>query len=182
MCGPTGVGVLYGREALLEAMPPFLGGGSMINTVEIDSFTPATLPLKFEAGTPPIVQAVGLGAAVDYVTQIGLERIHAHEQLLAARAHELLSAPGDVQFLGPPPGEKAGIVSFVVDGLSPTDVALILDGDGVAVRASHHCALPLHRRFGISASVRASFYMYNTLDEVEHFAQALDKARKLAGR
>lgn len=182
MCGPTGIGILYGREELLEAMPPFLGGGSMISTVEIDRFTPGELPAKFEAGTPPIVHAVGLGAAIDYVTGIGLEAIHDYEQMLAARAHEVLSAEGDVRILGPPPEKKAGIVSFVVDGIQTMDLAQVLDRHGVAIRAGHHCTMPLHKRLGIPASDRASFYFYNTLDEVDRLGEALAAARKFFRR
>jgi len=177
MMGPTGIGVLYGQRRLLDEMPPFLGGGAMIDTVEIDRFTPARLPVKFEAGTPAIVEAVGLVAALGYLSEVGLARIHDHEQRLASRAHALLGAAGDVRFLGPPPSEKAGIVSFVVEGIHPSDLAQALDHQGVAIRSGHHCAMPLHRRFGIAASCRASFYLYNTLEEVERFAQAVDKAR-----
>ena len=177
MCGPTGIGVLYGREALLDAMPPFLGGGSMISNVEIESFRPGVLPAKFEAGTPPIVQAIGLGAAVDYLSGIGSDRIHAHEQLLARRAHELLSPAGDVRFLGPSPDEKAGIVSFVVEGIQALDLAQLLDQNGVAIRAGHHCTMPLHKRLGLASSARISFYLYNTLDEVGRFADAMAAAR-----
>jgi cysteine desulfurase/selenocysteine lyase len=182
MCGPSGIGVLYGRESLLEAMPPFLGGGSMISTVAIDHFTPADLPAKFEAGTPPIVQAVGLGAAIDYLTAIGLDRIHEHEQLLARRAHDMLSAHGDVRFLGPSADAKAGIVSYVVDGIQAMDLAQVLDQHGVAIRAGHHCTMPLHERLGIAASGRASFYLYNTLEEIDQFAGAMEKARKFLRR
>ena len=182
MCGPTGIGVLYGRESLLDAMPPFLGGGSMISTVEIDHFRPGVLPAKFEAGTPPIVQAVGLGAAIDYLTEIGLDRIHAHEQSLAARAHEVLSPAGDIRFLGPAPDAKAGIVSFVVDGIQSLDLAQVLDQHGVAIRAGHHCTMPLHKRLGIASSARASFYLYNTLDEIDQLGEALNAARKFFKR
>ena len=182
MCGPTGIGVLYGREELLKAMPPFLGGGSMISHVDIDSFRAGVLPAKFEAGTPPIVQAVGLGAAVDYLTDIGLERIHAHESLLAKRAHELLSSSGDVRMLGPATDEKAGTVSFVVDGIQALDLAQVLDQHGVAIRAGHHCTMPLHARLGIASSARASFYLYNTLEEVDRLAEAMAAARKFFKR
>jgi len=187
MCGPSGVGVLYGREALLEAMPPFLGGGSMISTVEIDHFKPGVLPAKFEAGTPPIVPAVGLGAAVDYVSRIGLDRIHEYERLLARRAHEVLSAEGDVRFLGPDPQrnencDKAGIVSFVVDGMQALDLAQVLDQHGVAIRAGHHCTMPLHKRLGIASSARASFYFYNKLEEIDRLGEAMAAARKFLKR
>lgn len=182
MCGPTGIGVLYGREQLLDSMPPFLGGGSMIRTVEVDSFTPADPPAKFEAGTPPIVEAIGLGAAIDYLQQIGLARIHTHEQMLAQRAHEVLLAAGSVRFLGPSPAEKAGIVSFVVEGIQALDLAQVFDRQGIAIRAGHHCTMPLHQRLGIAASDRASFYFYNTLDEVDQLGEAIDKANRFFRR
>lgn len=182
MCGPSGIGVLYGRESLLEAMPPFLGGGSMISTVAIDHFTPADPPARFEAGTPPIVQAIGLAAAIDYLTAIGLDRIHEHEQLLARRAHEVLSAHGDVRFLSPDVADKAGIVSFVVDGLQAMDLAQVLDQHGVAIRAGHHCTMPLHKRLSIAASARASFYLYNTLEEIDQLAEAMERARTFLRR
>jgi cysteine desulfurase/selenocysteine lyase len=182
MCGPSGIGVLYGKEALLEAMPPFLGGGSMITTVEIDRFTPARLPAKFEAGTPPIVQAVGLGAAIDYLQQVGLDAIHRHEQQLTRRAIEVMTAHGDVRIFGPSPEQKAGIVSFVVDGIQTNDLAISFDLGGIAIRNGHHCTMPLHQRLGIAASDRASFYLYNTLEEVEQLAEALAAARKMFRR
>jgi cysteine desulfurase/selenocysteine lyase len=177
MLGPSGIGVLYGREELLLDMPPFMGGGGMIGTVTTEGFTSAELPAKFEAGTPPIVEAIGLAAAIKYLEGVGLERIHAHEQSLARRAHELLGDLG-VRFLGPSPEEKAGIVSFTVDGIHAHDVAQMLDRRGVAVRAGHHCTMPLHSKFKITASSRASFYLYNTLAEVERLATALAEAKR----
>jgi len=182
MMGPSGVGVLFGRAELLERMPPFLGGGSMIRRVRLDGFEPADAPAKFEAGTPPIVPAIGLGTAIDYLNKIGLDTIHRHEQLLAARAHEVLGALGGVRFLGPAVGEKAGIVSFTFEGVHPHDIAQLLDRHGVAIRAGHHCAMPLHKRLGINASARASFYFYNTLAEVDRFGEALDQARQVFRR
>jgi cysteine desulfurase/selenocysteine lyase len=173
MLGPTGVGILYGRAALLDAMPPFLGGGSMINTVELSRFTPAELPAKFEAGTPPIVPAIGLGAAIDYLTAIGLDAIHAHEVLLTRYAHDRLEGIAGIRILGPTLAHKAGIVSFTLHGAHPHDMAQILDRHGVAIRAGHHCAQPLHERLGITASARASFYLYNTLEEVDRLCDAL---------
>ena len=181
LCGPSGVGVLYGKEKLLDAMPPFLGGGSMINRVEIDCFTPAGLPAKFEAGTPPIVPAIGLGRAVDYLQGVGLERIHRHEQKLAQRAHEVLADAGGVRFLGPTPSEKAGIVSFVFEQIQALDLAQLLDRRGVAIRAGHHCTMPLHKRLGVAASARASFYCYNTLEEVDRFAEAIAHTKRFLG-
>ncbi len=182
MLGPSGVGVLYGREALLEAMPPFLGGGSMIHRVTLDGFTPANLPSKFEAGTPPIVPAWGLAAAIEFLDRVGLPTIRAHERLLTEQTHALLNALPGVRILGPSPDQKAGIVSFVVPGIQANDLAMALDEQGVAVRAGHHCAMPLHARLGVSASVRASFYLYNTPDDVERLGQALDCALKLFRR
>lgn len=182
MLGPSGVGILYGKRALLEAMPPFLGGGSMIRRVKLDSFEPADLPAKFEAGTPPIVPAIGLGAAIRYLSDVGLEAVHAHEQLLAARAHEVLEGIGGVRFLGPAVAEKAGIVSFTMAAMHAHDIAQLLDRAGVAVRAGHHCTMPLHKRLGITASARASFYFYNTLAEVETFGQALADALRIFKR
>ncbi len=182
MLGPSGVGVLYGREALLERMPPFLGGGSMIRRVMPDRFEPADLPAKFEAGTPPIVPAIGLGAAIDYLRGIGFERIHQHERMLAHAAHERLEAIGGVRFLGPAPDLKAGIVSFTIEGVHAHDVAQLLDRQGVAVRAGHHCTMPLHKRLRVTSSSRASFYLYNTLEEVDTMAAALVDAKKIFQR
>jgi cysteine desulfurase/selenocysteine lyase len=182
MLGPSGVGVLYGRRRLLEQMPPFLGGGSMIRRVYLDRFEPADLPAKFEAGTPPIVSAIGLGAAIDYLNRIGLQRIHDYEQQLTRQAHELLQEVGGINFIGPPPEDKAGIVSFTVDGIHAHDVAQLLDARGVAIRAGHHCTMPLHKRMGINSSNRASFYFYNTPEEVEWFAAALQAAKQVFRR
>jgi cysteine desulfurase/selenocysteine lyase len=178
MLGPSGVGVLWGRAELLDAMPPFLGGGSMIRRVKLDSFEPAELPAKFEAGTPPIVPAIGLGAAIDYLQAVGLDAIHAHELALTRQAHAALAQLSGVRILGPAPEHKSGVVSFVVDGLHPHDVAQLLDGEGIAIRAGHHCAMPLHKRLGIVASSRASFYLYNTAEEVDRFVAALAKAQR----
>ncbi len=182
MLGPSGVGVLWGREALLDAMPPFLGGGSMIRRVRLDGFEPADLPAKFEAGTPPIVSAIGMGTAIDYLTAIGLDRIHAYEQMLTARAHEQLEALGGVHILGPAPEHKGGIVSFTVERIHAHDVAQLLDRHGVAIRAGHHCAMPLHKRLGITASSRASFYFYNTPEEIDVLVEALRAAKRLFRR
>jgi cysteine desulfurase/selenocysteine lyase len=182
MMGPSGVGVLYGRESLLDSMPPFLGGGSMIRRVRMDGFDPGDLPSKFEAGTPPIVPAIGLGAATDYLRQVGLEKIHAYEQILTRRAHEVLQQIEGVRFLGPSPDKKAGIVSFVMQGVHAHDVAQLLDRQGIAVRAGHHCTMPLHKRLGINASTRASFYFYNTLDEVDQLAAGLQATKRVFRR
>jgi len=182
MLGPTGVGVLYGRRELLEAMPPFLGGGSMIRRVTTSGFEPAELPAKFEAGTPPIVPAVGLGAAIDYLTEIGIDAIAAHEHTLCHQAHEILASIDGLKFLGPAPRHKSGIVSFTLGRVHAHDVAQLLDRQGVAVRAGHHCAMPLHKRLGTNASSRASFYFYNTPAEVEQLGRALDETLRVFRR
>jgi cysteine desulfurase/selenocysteine lyase len=182
MLGPSGIGVLYGREELLGAMPPFLGGGSMIRRVALDYFEPADLPAKFEAGTPPIVSAIALGAAIDYLAAIGLDNVHRYEQLLTQRAYELLEQVGGIRFLGPPPPDKAGIISFTLEGVHAHDVAQILDRCGIAVRAGHHCTMPLHKRLGISASSRASFYFYNTLEEVQKLADGIQHTQRVFRR
>ena len=179
MLGPSGVGILYGRRELLEAMPPFLGGGSMIRRVKLDSFEPAELPAKFEAGTPPIVPAIGLGTAIDYLNAIGLDKIHAYEQILTVRAHQVLEEVGGVRLLGPDPQYKGGIVSFTLDGIHAHDVAQLMDRQGIAIRAGHHCAMPLHKRLGVNASSRASVYFYNTLAEVELLGSALAEAKRI---
>jgi cysteine desulfurase / selenocysteine lyase len=173
--GPTGIGVLYGKREHLEAMPPYQGGGEMIETVTEDQVTYGKPPFKFEAGTPAIVQAIGLGAALDYMMEIGRERIAAHEETLAAYALERLSALDFVRLVGTAPG-KGAIFSFTVKGAHPHDVSTIIDRSGIAVRAGTHCAEPLLTRFGVGATCRASFAMYNTLAEVDALAEALLKA------
>lgn len=171
--GPSGIGILYGKRALLEAMPPFLGGGSMIGTVTKAGFTPAALPAKFEAGTPPIVEAIGLAAAIDYVQGVGLEAIEHHESRLVQRCIAGISDVGGIKILGPPADQRVGLVAFSIDGVNAQDLARFLDFRGFAVRAGHHCAMPLHERFHIPNSVRASFYLYNTIEEVDQFCEAL---------
>ena len=163
-------------------MPPFLGGGSMIRRVRHDGFEPADLPAKFEAGTPPIVPAIGLGAAIDYLQKVGLEAIHAHEQMLTRRAHEVLEAVGGVRLLVPAPAQKSGIVSFTVQGIHAHDIAQLLDRHGMAIRAGHHCAMPLHKRLGITASARASFYFYNTPEEIDALGAAIEYAKSVFRR
>ncbi len=182
MMGPSGVGVLYGRETILERMPPFMGGGSMIRRVRLDGFESADLPAKFEAGTPPIVPAIGLASAVDYLGRVGIEAIQEHERLLTQHAHQVLQEVGGVRILGPGPGQTAGIVSFVLDRIHAHDIAQICDRHGIAIRAGHHCAMPLHKALGVNASNRASFYFYNTLDEVDRLAEALKDAKKIMRR
>jgi cysteine desulfurase/selenocysteine lyase len=182
MCGPTGIGVLYGKEALLEAMPPFLGGGDMIRKVEWESATWNRLPWKFEAGTPAFVEGIGLGAAVDYLTGIGMEAIAAHERELTAYALERLSALPGLNIIGPPAHQRGGVVAFTFRGIHPHDIAHMLDMEGIAVRAGHHCAQPLHRRLGLTATVRASFYLYNTAEEVDALARALERIGAMMGQ
>jgi len=178
MLGPSGVGILYGRRELLEAMPPFLGGGSMIRRVTLDGFDPGDVPAKFEAGTPPIVPAIGLGAAIDYLNAVGLDAITAHECRLTRRAHEVLEAVDGIEILGPAPEYKVRIVSFTVRGIRPDDVASLLDCDGIAIRAGYHCAMPLHDRYGVVSTARMSVYLYNTLAEIDRFGDALQKVRQ----
>jgi cysteine desulfurase/selenocysteine lyase len=182
MLGPTGIGVLYGRRELLESMPPFEGGGGMIRRVLKEGFDPADLPEKFEAGTPPIVEAIALGTAIEYLTQVGLPAIARHEQLLASRTHAVLQEIDDVRILGPEPADKAGIVSFVIEGIHAHDIAQILDRRGIAVRAGHHCAMPLHKRLGLTATTRVSFYFYNTLDEVDTLAAGVEDTKRIFRR
>jgi len=167
MLGPTGIGVLWGRTELLDAMPPFLGGGSMINRVYEDHFTPAELPAKFEAGTPPIAPAIALGAAIDYLNAIGIDAVARHEHELCRYAYARLQEIDGLRILGPPPEHRAGLVSFVLPQPHAHDVAQLLDQQGIAVRAGHHCTQPLHDRLGCAASTRASFYLYNTPAEVD---------------
>ncbi len=176
--GPTGIGVLYGKAELLERMPPWQGGGEMIARVTLERSTFKGIPHRFEAGTPAIAQAVGLKAALDYVTALGLERIADHEAMLHALAVERLSAIEGVNILGTHPA-RAAIVSFTMDGIHPHDVGTIVDHEGVAVRVGHHCAQPLMDRFDIAATVRASFALYNTTDEVDALVAALERVRTL---
>jgi cysteine desulfurase/selenocysteine lyase len=176
MLGPTGIGVLYGKFDRLDALPPFLGGGSMIDRVTWEGFTPGEVPARFEAGTPPIVEAAGLHAAIDYLGVVGVEAIQQHERRLVLRAMERMEqAVEGIRLLGPR-HDRAGIVSFSVERVHPQDLAIKLDLQGVAVRSGHHCAMPLHEKLGLSASCRASFYLYNTIDEVDYFVDALQAA------
>lgn len=182
MCGPTGVGVLYGKLELLEEMQPFLGGGSMIRSVEKDISTYADVPAKFEAGTPSIAEAIGLGSAVDYITQAGLASIHVHEQELVKYAHDRLQKIEGITIYGPAPHQKAGVISFNIEGIHPHDVAGILDAQNIALRAGHHCAQPLMKKLDVIATVRASFYLYNTPEDVDRLCDALQKAQALMNR
>ncbi len=182
MLGPTGIGVLYGRRELLHAMPPVLTGGSMISTVTMEESTYAEPPQRFEAGVPMVSQAVGLAAAVRYLEAIGMETIARHEEALTVAALEALQEIPGIRIVGPTDMvSRGGAVSFVVDGIHAHDVSQVLDDDGVAVRVGHHCAWPLHRRLGVQSTVRASFALYNTLDEVEALARSLRRAREFFG-
>ena len=181
MCGPTGIGVLYGKRSLLDAMPPYMGGGDMIKRVELRGFSPNDLPHKFEAGTPAIAEAIGLSAAIKYLKQIGMDVIARHEHELIQQALEKLEEIPGVQVFGPPAEKKGGVASFTLSGVHPHDVAQILDRDGIAVRAGHHCAMPLHTKFNIPATTRASFYLYNTLEEVDRLVDAVYKVKHLFG-
>lgn len=181
MCGPTGIGILYGKSALLDAMPPFLGGGDMIKEVKLRSFRANTLPHKFEAGTPAIAEAIGLGAAVDYLTRVGMKDIAAHEHEITEYALERLEEIPGVKLFGPSADKKGGVAAFTLQGVHPHDVAQILDQDGIAVRAGHHCAQPLHEKFGIPATSRASFYLYSTKEEVDLLVKGLYKVKEMFG-
>ncbi|MFN8382110.1 MAG: cysteine desulfurase [Anaerolineales bacterium] len=181
MCGPTGIGALYGKTTLLEAMPPFLGGGDMIKEVKLRSFRANTLPHKFEAGTPAIAEAVGFGAAVDYLSAIGMDKIAAHEHAITEYALDRLEEIPGVKLFGPSADKKGGVAAFTLEGVHPHDVAQILDRDGIAVRAGHHCAQPLHEKFGIPATSRASFYLYNTKEEVDLLVNGIYKVKEMFG-
>ena len=182
MCGPTGIGVLWGRRAILEQMPPFLGGGSMIKVVGLHESTYADVPARFEAGTPAIAEAIALGEAVDFLQEIGMDRIYAHERELLGYALERLTEVEGLRVYGPTTTEmRGGAVSFTLDGVHPHDVAAVLDGEGIAVRAGHHCAQPLHAHYDIPATTRASFYLYNIPEEIDRLVAALHKVRTLFG-
>jgi cysteine desulfurase / selenocysteine lyase len=176
--GPTGIGVLYGKESRLEGMPPFLGGGDMISSVTFEKSTWNVLPYKFEAGTPHIAGAIGLHAALDYIDAIGLDAIAAHERELTAYATGVLQAIPGVRIIGTAP-QKSSIVSFVMDGVHPHDIGTIVDREGVAIRTGHHCAQPVMERFGVPATARASIAMYNTREEIDRLGHALRKVREV---
>jgi cysteine desulfurase / selenocysteine lyase len=177
--GPTGIGVLWGRRKLLEQLPPFLGGGEMIATVSMERSTYAGIPHKFEAGTPPIVEAVGLGAAIDYLSAIGMQNVRAHEEAITGYALDGLSTVKGLTVLGPTNAhERGGAISFEVDGLHPHDVSQVLDSRGIAVRAGHHCAKPAHKRYGVQSSTRASSYLYTTPEEIDALVEGLEYTKK----
>jgi cysteine desulfurase/selenocysteine lyase len=179
MCAPTGIGILYGKASLLEGMPPFLGGGDMIERVTLEGSTWNEIPYKFEAGTPSIAEAIGLGVATEYLTSVGLDQIHAHEQLLVNDAYAKITALSGVTVYGPV--QRGGLIAFNIDGIHAHDVAQVLDSEGVAVRSGHHCTQPLHDHLGVSATVRASFYLYNTLEEVDRLISAIETTKRLYG-
>jgi len=181
MCGPTGIGVLHGKRSLLEEMNPFLGGGDMIKKVTFDGFIPNEIPYKFEAGTPAIAEAIGFRAAVDYLNAVGMEDIHAHEKQITAYAYQRLSEISGLHILGPSANERGGVISFELEGIHPHDVAQILDSDGIAVRAGHHCAMPLHQKLKVQASTRASFYLYNTTEDVDELVKGIHKVKETFG-
>jgi cysteine desulfurase / selenocysteine lyase len=182
MCGPTGSGVLYGRRAILEAMPPFMGGGEMIKEVWFDHAKYNDLPYKFEAGTPNIAESIGLGVAVDYLTRIGMEKIRRHEKEITQYALDRLKEFPEVIVYGPKNVEqRGGLVAFTLGDVHAHDIATFADQDGIAIRAGHHCAMPLHKKLGLAATARASFYLYNTRDEVDVFIEMLRKAKKFFG-
>jgi len=182
MVGPTGIGALYGKEDVLERMPPFLGGGDMIKVVKLRSFKPNDLPYKFEAGTPAIAETTGFGAAVDYLSKLGMENIARHEHEITEYALERLEEIPGLKLMGPLSADKkGGVAAFTLDQVHPHDVAQILDGDGIAVRAGHHCAQPLHEKFGIPASTRASFYLYSTKEEVDLLVEGIYKVKRYFG-
>ena len=179
MCGPTGIGVLYARRELLESMPPYQGGGDMIRRVTLKGFTPNDVPYKFEAGTPAIAEAVGLGAAVDFLDGLGMPAVHAHEAGITEYALERLSEVPGLKVYGPPASERGGVASFSMAEAHPHDVAQILDSHGIAVRAGHHCAMPIHEKLGLPASTRASFYVYTTRQEIDRLIDGLYKVKHI---
>jgi len=181
MVGPTGIGILYGKKDLLEEMPPFLGGGDMIKTVRLREFVSNSLPYKFEAGTPAIAEAIGFGAAIDYLSGVGMNAIAAHEHEITEYALERLDEVPGLKGFGPSAQDKGGVAAFTFEGVHPHDVAQILDRDGVAVRAGHHCAQPLHEKFGITATLRASFYLYSTKEEVDKMIEGIYKVKEIFG-
>ncbi len=186
MLGPTGVGVLWARKEILQAMPPFMGGGDMIKSVHLRHTEWNDVPYKFEAGTPNVAHGIGLGVAVDYLGKLGMDGVHAHEQALATYAMDRLATVPDLHVYGPPAAERGGVVTFnlIRDGdilIHPHDLASILDREGIAIRAGHHCAQPLMEHYGVLATARASFYVYNTEDEIDKLVEALLEARRVFG-
>jgi len=179
MLGPTGAGILYGRRELLEAMDPFMAGGDMIKTVRIEGTTYHDLPWKFEAGTQAIAEVIGLGAAVDYLSGLGMDAVRAHELEITEYAYESLSDIDGLTVYGPPPSRRAGVISFALEGIHPHDLATIADRDQVCLRAGHHCAMPLMNRLGIPATARASFYVYTQKDEIDRLVTSIKEAQRI---
>lgn len=179
MCGPTGVGALYGKKDLLEKMPPFLGGGDMIKKVTFEGFQANQVPYKFEAGTPAIAEVIGFGAAVDYLDSLGMEAVFKHERQITDYAIPRINQIDGVDIIGPPVNGRGGVISFTMKAAHPHDVAQILDSEGIAVRAGHHCAMPLHQRFNLLATTRASFYLYNTFEEVDRLVDGIKKVNRV---
>ena len=182
MLAPTGIGALYGKRELLEAMPPFFGGGEMIREVRLEGSTWNDVPFKFEAGTMNIADTIAFGAAIDYLSAIGMEAVHAHGRELVEETMRVLGSIPGVKIYGPPAAERGGIVPFTVDDIHAHDVAAVLDHEGVAVRAGHHCAMPLHTKLGLAATTRASFYVYNLISDVERLGEGVRKAKQLFHR
>lgn len=178
MCGPTGIGILYGKRELLEAMPPWMGGGDMISQVTLEGSTWNDLPYKFEAGTPIIAGAIGLGTAVDYLSALGMDNVHTHEQHMTRYALDRLSEVPGLTLVGPDGDQRGAVAAFTLTDAHPHDIAQILDSEGIAVRAGHHCAMPLHHHLGLNATARASFYLYNTFEEVDALIDGLYKVKK----
>jgi cysteine desulfurase/selenocysteine lyase len=179
MLGPTGAGILYGRRELLEAMDPFMSGGDMIKTVRVEGTTYHELPWKFEAGTQAIAEVIGLGAAVDYLSALGMDAVREHEREITEYAYEALSDVEGLTLYGPPPSRRAGVISFSVEGIHPHDLATIADRDQVCLRAGHHCAMPLMTRLGVAATARASFYVYTQKDEVDRLVGSIKEAQRI---
>ena len=182
MLAPTGIGALYGKRELLEAMPPFFGGGEMIREVRLEGSTWNDVPFKFEAGTMNIADTIAFGAAIDYLSEIGMEAVHAHGRELVEETMRVLGSIPGVTIYGPPAAERGGIVPFTVDDIHAHDVAAVLDHEGVAVRAGHHCAMPLHTKLGLAATTRASFYVYNLISDVERLGEGVRKAKQVFHR
>src|ERR1700716_353349 len=179
MLGPTGAGILYGRRELLESMPPFMSGGDMIKAVRVEGTTYHDLPWKFEAGTQAIAEVIGLGAAVDYLSELGMDAVRAHEREITEYAFEALSDIEGLTLYGPPPSRRAGVISFSLNGIHPHDLATIADRDQVCLRAGHHCAMPLMTRLGVAATARASFYVYSQKDEVDRLVGSIKEAQRI---
>lgn len=179
MCGPTGIGVLYGRRTLLENMPPFLGGGDMIRKVTFEGFSANEIPYKFEAGTSAIAEAIGFAAAVEYLDAIGMQAIHDHEKVITRYAYEQLAGIPGLSIMGPSKDMRGGVVSFEMENIHPHDVAQVLDAEGIAVRAGHHCAMPLHQKLNVQASTRASFYLYNTTQDVDDLVRGIYRVKEI---